>query len=139
MKIKRVEINDFKRFSHLTIDDLPETVKLVILVGPNGCGKTSFFEALNHYYKYIGYRDFGDYKYLSKSANDVNMNDWFSVSEGLVEIDFYNINFSKNILNNDIKGHFYFRSAYRNEPDFNITSLSKLGDPREKEKMGYDR
>ena len=29
----------------------------------------------------------------------------------------------------DIKGHFYFRSAYRNEPDFQINSMQKQQDP----------
>jgi recombinational DNA repair ATPase RecF len=44
MKIKRVELNDFKRFSRLIVEDLSESTKLVVLVGPNGSGKTSFLE-----------------------------------------------------------------------------------------------
>lgn len=56
MKIQEVHLNKFKRFTDLTIKDIPESVKLVVLVGPNGCGKTSIFEAFNHWYKYKGYR-----------------------------------------------------------------------------------
>ena len=52
MKIQEVHLNKFKRFTDLTIKDIPESVKLVVLVGPNGCGKTSIFEAFNHWYKY---------------------------------------------------------------------------------------
>ena len=39
MKIKRVKLVKFKRFSDLTISEIPKTTKLVVLVGPNGCGK----------------------------------------------------------------------------------------------------
>ena len=33
--------------------------------------------------------------------------------------------------NRNIKGHFYFRSAYRNEPDFQISSMQRQQDPTE--------
>ena len=55
MKIKSVHIKNFKRFSDLTIQNIPETARLVVLVGPNGCGKTSVFEAFNQWYKYKGW------------------------------------------------------------------------------------
>ena len=51
MKIKKIELKNFKRFTHLIVEDIPKTTKLVVLVGPNGSGKTSFMEAMNHYYK----------------------------------------------------------------------------------------
>ena len=49
MKIKSIKLKDFKRFTDLTIKDLPETAKLVVMIGPNGCGKSSVFDALNCY------------------------------------------------------------------------------------------
>ena len=55
MKIREVKLNKFKRFTDLTITDIPDTAKLVVLVGPNGCGKTSVFEGLNHWYKWNGF------------------------------------------------------------------------------------
>ena len=33
MKIKRIELNNFKRFTHLLVEDIPDTTKLVVLVG----------------------------------------------------------------------------------------------------------
>jgi DNA repair exonuclease SbcCD ATPase subunit len=54
VKIKKIELKNFKRFTHVIVDSIPETTKLVILVGPNGSGKTSFLESMNHYYKYSG-------------------------------------------------------------------------------------
>ena len=45
MRIKRVRLRGFKRFDDLTIDlgDAPDRV--IALVGPNGCGKSSVFDA----------------------------------------------------------------------------------------------
>jgi predicted ATP-dependent endonuclease of OLD family len=33
MKIERITIKKFKRFTDLTISDIPETAKLIVLVG----------------------------------------------------------------------------------------------------------
>ena len=46
MKIKSIHLKDFKRFTDLQIEDIPETAKLVVMIGPNGCGKSSVFDAL---------------------------------------------------------------------------------------------
>ena len=131
MKIKSVELKNFKRFTHLIVEEIPESVKLVVLVGPNGSGKTSFMEAMNHYYKYSGYRDLGDYRYLSKETDQfqINSNEWHTMATKLVDIDFFDVVFPKCIGNSDIKGHFYFRSAYRNEPDFQIDAMHRQNDP----------
>ena len=45
MHIKRIELDNYKRFNHLVIDEIPETAKLVVLVGPNGTGKSALFDA----------------------------------------------------------------------------------------------
>ena len=49
MKIKSIKLTNFKRFTGVTIKDLPETAKLVVMIGPNGSGKSSVFDALNCY------------------------------------------------------------------------------------------
>lgn len=132
MKIKKVELNNFKRFTHLLVENISETTKLVVLVGPNGSGKTSFIEAMNHYYKFAGYNNIGDYHYLSKAGNkdELDYYQWYDQASKLVDIDFYDITLPKRIgESSDIKGHFYFRSAYRNEPDFSIDSMQRQQDP----------
>lgn len=133
MRIKKVELHDFKRFTHLTVDDIPNSARLVVLVGPNGSGKSSFIEAMNHYYKYSGYHDIGDYHYLYKAGKEVNYqsNEWYNMVPKTVDIDFHDADYSKQIGGSNIKGHFYFRSAYRNEPDFEISSMQRQGDPKE--------
>lgn len=97
MKIKSVELKKFKRFTHLIVKDIPGTVKLVVLVGPNGSGKTSFMEAMNHYYKFSGYNNIGDYRYLLKEGNQDRQggDDWYNEASKLVDINFYDASFPK--------------------------------------------
>jgi predicted ATP-dependent endonuclease of OLD family len=44
MHIEHVELKRFKRFHDLTVE-VPKGTRLVMLAGPNGCGKSSLFEA----------------------------------------------------------------------------------------------
>ena len=134
MKIKKIEMNNFKRFTHLSVEGIPEATKLVVLVGPNGSGKTSIMEAMNHYYKCAGYNDAGDYHYLSKAGNveEFDLAEWRRRALNLVNIDFHEAIFPNELgYNDDIRRHFYFRSAYRNEPDFQINVMQKQQDPTE--------
>jgi AAA15 family ATPase/GTPase len=45
MKIKTMRLQNFRRFTDLTITGIPETSKLVLLIGANGSGKSSLFDA----------------------------------------------------------------------------------------------
>jgi AAA15 family ATPase/GTPase len=47
MRIKKIELKNFKRFTDLTISDIPETSKLVLVIGSNGSGKSSLFDAFD--------------------------------------------------------------------------------------------
>lgn len=130
MKIKEIQLNRFKRFTDLKLIDMPETAKLIVLVGPNGCGKTSLFEALNHWYKFKGFNNRGNQDYLEKNDGEKSdPNTWY---QNKVEIEFFdNQQFSRE----QIKGKFYFRTAYRNEPDFTVSHLNKQNNPAETVKL----
>jgi len=130
MKIKSITLNRFKRFSDLTISEIPETAKLIVLVGPNGCGKTSLFEALNHWYKLKGFNDRGQQDYLEKKDGSISDNrTWF---QNKVQIDFFN---NEQLNQQQVQGKFYFRTAYRNEPDFTASSLNRQNDPTKSVKL----
>jgi len=124
MKIKSITCKNFKRFTDLTIRDIPEDVKLVILLGPNGCGKSSLFEAFNAWHKLNGYGNFsrGEYYIKNKDIKQENDN---------VEIEFH----QEPKSSDDMRSCFYIRTAYRNEPEIRINDLSKVPSPLDKPKV----
>ena len=123
MKIKNVTINKFKRFTDLLIADIPETARLIVLVGPNGSGKTSLFEAFNHYYQLSEYNSAGAQDYFEKKSDTPATGEWYL---DRVKIDFHN---NQNPNRQQLKGKFYFRSAYRNESDFTVDNIQKQDNP----------
>lgn len=149
MKVKNVHIQNFKRFTDLTIEGIPETAKMVVLVGPNGCGKTSVFEAFNSCYKAFNSSNNQNIvreNYLSYVYNNRFWNAQILCEAGHFE-DKSQVNYCKRYQLGDhenrvyistyndwshlyqaqqdssFKYSMYFRTAYRNDPDF---SLSKL-------------
>ena len=53
MRVKTVKLVGFKRFDHLTIDLGPTPKKIVAMVGPNGCGKSSIFDAFEYHLRHF--------------------------------------------------------------------------------------
>jgi AAA15 family ATPase/GTPase len=73
MKIKALYLKNFKRFSELNIEDIPVDNKLVLLIGSNGSGKSSVFDAFGYIDNIIKCdvnvnQEF--YKYYKKNANE---------------------------------------------------------------------
>lgn len=129
MRIKSILIKQFKRFTDLTIQNIPETAKLVVLVGPNGSGKSSVFEAFNQWYRLNGWGwGINDQLYCIKRSLQKSQKTSNEINESNIRIDiqFYDLN--KSISQDEIHGKFYFRGAYRNEPDFNVTQLTNVKD-----------
>lgn len=129
MKIKSIKLNRFKRFTDLTITEIPETARLIVLVGPNGSGKTSLFEAFNHWYKLNGGYGVDYQDYIKKKDGTDSNGDWY---QNIVKLEFHD---TPNLQHNQVRGKFYFRSAYRNEPDFSISNLQRQADPTQNLKL----
>lgn len=117
MKIKNIHLLEFKRFKDLKIQNVPESAKLVILAGPNGCGKSSLFDAFiswRHMKGQFGVSYEGLYYKRTIAAPHINLSKE-------IEIDFYKQPSSQD----EIRKAFYVRSAYRNDPDVTVTGLQK--------------
>ena len=123
MKIAKIALNKFKRFTDLTISDIPDSARLILLVGPNGSGKSSIFEAFNYWYRLNAFSLVGHQDYFEKKSTVISDNRWY---QNKVDIEFYP---STNTKDTTMKGKFYFRTAYRNEPDFTINVLENQKDP----------
>ncbi|MCK5492347.1 MAG: AAA family ATPase, partial [Candidatus Omnitrophica bacterium] len=69
MKLKKIQLkNGYKRFHNLTIDLGSDPKKIIALVGPNGCGKSSVIDAMlfhSNAYGRIGKYNQKDYTYHS--------------------------------------------------------------------------
>ncbi len=116
MRIKSLELKDYKRFNHLKISDIPKTTKLVVLVGPNGCGKSSVFDAfISKSRLEVGnYALSGDLEqYYEKVRKAQNLHE---IAERIT-IDFHDG------PPKSLKSAFQVRSAYRNEADFRMDHI----------------
>ena len=119
MKLKRVTIKDFRHFTGLTVQGIPETTRLIMLAGPNGSGKSSFFDALYTWHKWTSRKSRtweSDYHIKAGSPERTGFgND--------VTVEFHDSVPGKS------KKAIYVRSAYRNDPEFRIGNLGRMGSP----------
>ena len=115
MKLDTVRIRQFRRFTDLTVQSIAPTVRLIVLVGPNGCGKSSFFDALYTWRRWHAQIDHSwDHEYHDKTG--------FLGPGKLgnrVELGFHGQDA------HEPKKTFYVRSAYRNSPDLQIHQLNR--------------
>ena len=121
MKLEGAELKDFKRFTNLIVRDIPETARLIMLVGPNGCGKSSFLDGLHIWRDIRSNRAYNmDLDYYPKVLKNSEWNEY-----NQVDISFHG-SVSQNPQVN--RKAFYFRSAYRNDPEFQFQQLTPTGD-----------
>lgn len=120
MKIREIRLNNFKRFTDTRITDIPEAVRLVFLVGPNGCGKSSVIDAAHMWYLqgWI-HRGTWDESYHKKQIPDA-VTTW----DQSVNVSFHD---PQPANDDQRKKAIYARSAYRNDPDFKLENLSPIG------------
>ncbi len=114
MKIKRVQLkNGYKRFFDLTIDLGEHPKRIIALVGPNGCGKSSVLDGLlfqANPWGHIGNTGTKDHEY--HSMNRTPNFDHTNVVVDFVEGNYQNIRTQKATTGKE-KTIFSFRSSYR--------------------------
>jgi predicted ATP-binding protein involved in virulence len=121
MRIKKIRLREFKRFDDLTIDLGEASPKIVALVGPNGCGKSSIFDAFEE--KLRDFRSYGHEGDLFFSKAH------YSEDEHKRKNAKYNKNESIEIetLGDRInRTSFYIRTAYRFTSKLSVNNLAAL-------------
>lgn len=131
MKIKKLRLkNGYKRFYDLTIDLGDNPNRIIALVGPNGCGKSSVFDGLlfrNNAYSRIGNKSIKDLHFHS-------MNRTPNYEYSNIEIEFTEGNFQKvrneKILTGKENTIFSFRSSYRYNSNLKVEQSRAIADIR---------
>ena len=127
MKIRKIHMEDYKRFHDLTIDLGEKPKRIVAFVGPNGCGKSSVFDAMLYLDNAYGSnRNCKDYKYHSLKQ-DSNYN-YQKIS---IEFDDgKNFDSVRRLCESEGKKYtvFSFRSSYRYNSNLKINSIQAVPD-----------
>ncbi len=114
MRIKKVQLkNGYKRFHDLTIDLGSEPKRIIALVGPNGCGKSSVLDGLlfhNNSFNRIGNKSYLDYKY--HSMEQIPNYDYRNVIIDFESGEYYRVRDEKTKIGKE-NTIFSFRSPYR--------------------------
>lgn len=121
MKITDIHLQNFRRFTDLHIQNIPSTSKLMLVIGSNGSGKSSLFDAFEFLNKHIRANEHYEPNYFKKiKENSLNVSIKFDNEINIVLSDdnMYHANsFAKN--------SFYGRTSFRQIPRLTRTSLGQ--------------
>lgn len=122
MRLKRLTFRGFKRFTDLTITDLPASADLIVVAGPNGSGKSSLFDGLKTWHwAHGGAGNSWDEAYGAKVGADPLS--W----DQRVGVEFHEP--TPAWASTEMKKLIYVRTAFRNEADFNINGIARVASP----------
>lgn len=118
MRVKSIELKNFKRFTDLAINSIPDDAKLVLLIGSNGSGKSSVFDAfelMNSLGRQRGSEGWEYYRKLKDKQIELKL----TTQDGNVWITSEEV--SKTFMNGGRP--FYGRTSFRQVPRLTRTSL----------------
>lgn len=118
MRVKTVQLVGFKRFDHLIIDLGLTPKKIVAMVGPNGCGKSSVFDGFKQKMSRSRSTEEADFYSKFRFYDDNLQNEQYKGQ--IVEV-----TFDREILSSK---SFYFRTSYRYTPKINVTEIKPINE-----------
>lgn len=132
MRIKNIQFKDYKRFHDLTINLGENPARIVALVGPNGCGKSSVFDGMlfrNSAYQVVGVNSNNthNYKYHSLLHQE-----GFNFKNVIIEFDkgsFEQVRDNRRETG-DKNTIFSFRSSFRYNGTLNVMETRAVDDIR---------
>ncbi len=116
MNINSIHLKNFKRFSDLSIENIPNTAKLVLLIGTNGTGKSCIFDAFELMNNKIKFTNFHVGTYYSKQKGEV-VDISIETPKGN-----WNISNIKSLSRTNWRP-FYGRTSFRQTPELKKTTL----------------
>ena len=123
MRITSIHLKNYKRFTDLTISEIPLSARLVVMVGPNGSGKSSVFDAFllksqaQRTNQRIRSGIYEGYLLKDESVGDLNSSTHSIAQSIQIELDSSIEDWSR---------IFSIRSPYRHQADFSNTSLGPV-------------
>lgn len=119
MNVREIRLTNFKRFTDTAITDIPIAARLVMLVGPNGCGKSSLIDAAHMWHRqHWAHSGNWDETYHRKQIPGV-AGTW----QNSVTLTFHD---PQPATDEQRRKAVYARSAYRNDPEFQFDNLSRV-------------
>lgn len=127
MRIKKLRLfNGYKRFHDLTIDLGENPARIIALVGPNGCGKSSVLDGIlfhHNAYGQLGNKPYRDYLYHSMN-NDPSFN-YQSINIEFTSGQYYSARERRSGKENTL---FSFRSPYRYNSILDVKESKAVGE-----------
>ena len=119
MRLRTIRLTEFKRFDDLTINLGDEPAKLVVLVGPNGCGKSSVFDAFEETMK--------DFRNRGRESAEFYSKNFFYEDEKKKTCSYDKAKAVIITTNGSALGikSFYIRTSYRFTSKLNVQQLKK--------------
>lgn len=118
MRIRSIKLERFKRFTNLSVEDLPESARLVVVTGPNGSGKSGILEGLNYWRRSsAGFGQPRDNDYFPKTTETGERS-----GNPVAQVEFHD---GVPASAESKKKAIWVRSAYRHEADFASGALNR--------------
>lgn len=131
MKVKKLQLkNGYKRFLDLTIDLGSDPKRIIALVGPNGCGKSSVLDAMLYHsnvHEEIGNKGAKDYNYHSMTKTPSY--DWQNIIIEFMSGNYLKVRNEKATTGKE-KTIFSFRSPYRYNSNLKVTKSEATSEIR---------